>query len=164
MCTVDVIEFTLVYFWRESRQFLVRQKYRSLGSSFPWYTVFQVKVSSKLFQYSCFGLSIIKRLAKLFRNTLYNIFIKKEKGKVVSECTILQDKWTDDSNLRSSFNKEASVTFYASLPVSRCSQFRKAARNLASVFGSIFRYKTKQIEFPFKNHRYARNDVMRIGI
>jgi hypothetical protein len=35
----------------------------------------------------------------------------------------------------SSFNQEALITLYASLPVS---QFRKLTRNLASVFGSIY--------------------------
>jgi hypothetical protein len=43
-----------------------------------------------------------------------------------------------DSILRSSFNQEALLTFYASLPVSRLSEFRKLARNLANVVGSTY--------------------------
>jgi hypothetical protein len=43
MCIANMIEFTLVYFWIELRQFLFRQKYhfwKVLMSSVLWYVMF----------------------------------------------------------------------------------------------------------------------------
>jgi hypothetical protein len=43
-----------------------------------------------------------------------------------------------DSILYNSFNQEALITFYASLPVSWFSELCKLAQNLSSVFGSTY--------------------------
>jgi hypothetical protein len=62
-----------------------------------------------------------------------------------------------DSIFHSSFNQEALITFYASLPVSRFSELCKLPQNLASVFGTTYTCEkafsdTKQNKVPFKNH------------
>jgi hypothetical protein len=66
-----------------------------------------------------------------------------------------------DSILHSSFNQEALINFYASLPVSWLPELCMLAWNLASVFGSThtcqqasFTYETKIIKVSFNNHRH----------
>jgi hypothetical protein len=62
-------------------------------------------------------------------------------------------------------------TFYASLPVSRFSELRKLARNLASAFGSTYtceqafsRMKQKKSKFHSRISDVHLHDVMRTGI
>jgi hypothetical protein len=47
---------------------------------------------------------------------------------------------TYDPILRSSFNQEALITFYTSLPVSQFSELRKLPRNFVSVFDSTYTF------------------------
>jgi predicted PolB exonuclease-like 3'-5' exonuclease len=76
-----------------------------------------------------------------------------------------------DSTLLSSFNQEALITFYASLPLSRFSDLRKLARNLASVSGSTYtceqafsRMKQNKSKFRSRITDVHAHDVMQIVI
>jgi hypothetical protein len=73
--------------------------------------------------------------------------------------------------LHSSFNQEALITFYASLPVSQSSQFHKLAWNLASVFCSTYTceqafscMKQNKSKFHSRITNVHLHDVMQTGI
>jgi len=89
-------------------------------------------------------------------------------------CNLSMTKMRYDSILRTCFNQEPSITFYASLPVPRFSESLQLARNLTNVFGRNYtceqassRMKQNKPKFHSRTTRIYNvylHDVMRIGV